>query len=134
MASSSLLGGAKLPQDISGKDLHALGPSDNSDSGSDAAGAYGDDELSADSDAAGTGERASAGGANGPLDADILPHTIQLAPGFGAGADRDANDDASDLDDVEELVDDSADPDAEFGDDDDEDDEDDAAPGSSSAR
>lgn len=131
MATSSILGGAKLPKEISGKDMQALGPSDNSDSGSDAVGAYGDDELSGDSDAAGTGERASAGRANKHSDAHILPDRIEKAPGFDADSDldNDADDDFNDLGEVEELADDSDDPDAELDDDDD----DEGAPGASPA-
>ena len=108
MATSSILGGSHLPEEISGKDLHALGPSDNSDSGSDAVGAYGADELAGDSDAAGTGERAAVGTGGSQHDADILPHHIEQAP--GSLADGDADDDESALDDlsgIEDLVDDS---------------------------
>lgn len=132
MATSSILGGTKLPEEISGKDLHSLGPSDNSDSGSDAIGAYGDDELSSDSDAAGTGERASAGIGGGQLDADILPDHLENAPGADTDLDSDAGDDFNDLDEVDELAGDSDDevagddPDAEPVDDD-------AAPGAPSA-
>ena len=118
MATSSILGGAKLPKEISGKDMQALGPSDNSDSGSDAVGAYGDDELSGDSDAAGTGERASAGGANQQGDADILPDRIDRAPGLDTDSelDNDAGDDFNDRGEVEQLADDSDDPDGELDD------------------
>ena len=77
MASSSFLGGQHLPEHVRGKDTNALGPSDNSDSGSDAQGAYGDEEMSSDSDAAGTGERASAGPGLDVSDADILPDHIE---------------------------------------------------------
>lgn len=77
MATSSILGGQHLPEHVRGKDTNALGPSDNSDSGSDAQGAYGDDEMSSDSDAAGTGERASAGLGLDASDADILPDHIE---------------------------------------------------------
>ncbi len=77
MATSSILGGQHLPEHVRGKDTNALGPSDNSDSGSDAQGAYGDDEMSSDSDAAGTGERASVGPGLDPSDADILPDHIE---------------------------------------------------------
>lgn len=77
MASSSILGGQHLPEHVRGKDTNALGPSDNSDSGSDAQGAYGDDEMSSDSDAAGTGERASVGPGLDPSDADILPDHVE---------------------------------------------------------
>ena len=80
MTSSSILGGRRLPERILGKDTNALGPSDNSDSGSDAQGAYGTDELSSDSDAEGTGERASAGSGFEVCDADIMPDHIEGPP------------------------------------------------------
>jgi hypothetical protein len=81
MTSSSFLGGQRLPEYIRGKDTNALGPSDNSDSGSDAQGAYGTDEMSSDSDAEGTGERASAGPGLEVCDADIMPDHIEGPPG-----------------------------------------------------
>ena len=81
MTSSSILGGERLPEHIRGKDTNALGPSDNSDSGSDAQGAYGTDEMSSDSDAEGTGERASAGAGFEACDADIMPDHIEGPPG-----------------------------------------------------
>ena len=119
MATSSILGGSKAPEEISGKDLQALGPSDNSDSGSDAVGAYGDDELSSDSDAVGTGERASAGLGRDQPDADILPDHIEQAPGGGADTDLDADDgdEFNDLSEVEDLADDSDDLDIDVEDD-----------------
>ena len=80
MTSSSFLGGQRLPEHIKGKDTNALGPSDNSDSGSDAQGAYGTDEMSSDSDAEGTGERASAGPGLEVCDADIMPDHIEGPP------------------------------------------------------
>lgn len=110
MATSSILGGSKAPEEISGKDVQALGPSDNSDSGSDAVGAYGEDELSSDSDAAGTGERASAALDIEETDTDILPDYIEQAPGSAAGTEADLDEDASDeLSDVDELTDSSDD-------------------------
>ena len=122
MATSSILGGSKAPEEISGKDLHALGPSDNSDSGSDAVGAYGDDELSSDSDAVGTGERASAGLDRNQPDADILPDRIEQAPGTDSDSDvdADAGDDFNDLSEVEDLADDGDDLDIDVEDDGDE--------------
>ena len=84
MTSSSFLGGQRLPEHIKGKDTNALGPSDNSDSGSDAQGAYGTDEMSGDSDAEGTGERASAGPGLEVCDADIMPDHIEGPPGDAA--------------------------------------------------
>lgn len=80
MTSSSFLGGQRLPEHIKGKDTNALGPSDNSDSGSDAQGAYGTDEMSSDSDAEGTGERASVGPGLEVFDADIMPDRIEGPP------------------------------------------------------
>lgn len=123
MATSSILGGTKPPQEISGKDLHSLGPSDNSDSGSDAVGAYADDAMSGDSDAAGTGERASADGENDQPDGDILPDHIEKAANVDPDIDLDGEvgDEFNDLTDVEELADDGDDLDAEL--------EDDAEPG-----
>ena len=128
MATSSILGGTKLPEEISGKDLQTLGPSDNSDSGSDAVGAYGDDAMSGDSDAAGTGERASAGGENNQANADILPDHVEQVASVDADIDLDggAGDDFNDLGEVEELAGDGDELDAEI------DDEDDAEPGISS--
>lgn len=94
MADSPLLGGAtRAPATAPGRDNRALGPSDNSDSGSDVAGiaghedgdpslpvdkAMGDQQVHSnvseetigeglDSDAGGSGERKSAAG-DGPLD------------------------------------------------------------------
>jgi hypothetical protein len=98
MATSSIKGGSTLPEEISGKDVHSLGPSDNSDSGSDAVGAYDDDELAGDSDAAGTGRKQP--------NADIVLDQIEQLRGAAAG---DALDDAAgvapaqDLDDLGEA-------------------------------
>lgn len=118
MASSSILGGSKLPEEISGKDMHALGPSDNSDSGSDVMGAYGDDELASDSDAAGTGERAAVGTGRSQPNADILPDHIEQTS--GADADDDLDDttsgDLDDLSDVDDLAADEDDEDEEEAD------------------
>lgn len=95
MASSSILGGVSAPVHADGKDVDALGPSDSSDSGSDVQGersmpttADNPGEWGAvvteggnDSDASGTGERASAEG-EPPRDGDdILPDRIVDAPG-----------------------------------------------------
>ncbi|MDO9360579.1 MAG: hypothetical protein Q7T70_16510 [Polaromonas sp.] len=77
MATSSILGGNRPPHTPPGKDTDALGPSDNSDSGSDAQGAYGEGELASDSDAVGTGERATAGDGMDRTDADVLPDHVE---------------------------------------------------------
>jgi len=107
MATSSILGGSAPPPEISGKDIHSLGPSDNSDSGSDAIGAYGEDELASDSDAVGTGERASIGAQGGKPDADILPDHTEASPDGDAAEDDDADGDLAD--DIEADLDDDGD-------------------------
>ena len=81
MATSSILGGTHVPRPAAGNDTNALGPSDNSDSGSDAQGAYGTDELASDSDAVGTGERATAGDGMEKPGADIMPDHIESLSG-----------------------------------------------------
>jgi hypothetical protein len=57
-----------------------LGPSDSTDSGSDARGAFDDDELSSDTDAEGTGERSSVDPRSGRSNLDILPDHIERLP------------------------------------------------------
>ena len=77
MAYSSILGADKAPTRPSGTDSRALGPSDNSDSGSDARGT---DELFADSDSVGTGERgAVTPNVEGREGGDILPDHVVVA-------------------------------------------------------
>jgi hypothetical protein len=85
MAYSSILGADEAPPQPSGRDAQALGPSDNSDSGSDAAGTF---EVHADSDAAGTGERGSVDPREGREGGDILPDRVMQgdsAEGDGSG-------------------------------------------------
>jgi len=97
MAYSSILGADHAPAIPSGRDAELLGPSDNSDSGSDTVGTF---EAHADSDAVGTGERGSVAGGDPPEGADILPDRVvglgeeeeALATGEGfPDADPDAN-------------------------------------------
>lgn len=102
MATSSIVGGTPAPEHISGKDMRSLGPSDLSDSGSDALGAYDAEELASDTDSAGTGEGVSIGPGGGQPDADILPDHVEPAPGASA-ADGDLDESAS----VEDLIDDT---------------------------
>lgn len=122
MATSSILGGSQPPEEISGKDIHALGTSDNSDSGSDVIGAYGEDELASDSDSAGTGERAEVGIGDSQPDADILPDHIEQALGAQEDADTDetVSDESNDLSEVDDIADDSEDLDVDEGDEDEE--------------
>jgi hypothetical protein len=93
MATSSILGGDHAPARPRGTGVDALGPSDTSDSGSDVLGdrnhaalpdegAEGAFPLAHDSDtdAAGTGERASADATAPRVDADILPDRVGIDP------------------------------------------------------
>jgi hypothetical protein len=81
MAYSSILGAERAPEQPSGKTSDLLGPSDSSDSGSDA---MGTDEVHADSDASGTGERGSVTPGDAVEGGDIRPDRIvRLAEGDG---------------------------------------------------
>ena len=73
MSYSSILGADTAPAQPGGRDSTALGPSDNSDSGSDT---IGTSEAHADSDAVGTGERGSVTPGEAPEGADILPDHV----------------------------------------------------------
>ena len=73
MAHSTLLGADIAPTHPSGRGADALGPSDNSDSGSDAVGTF---EEHADSDSAGTGERGSVDPREVREGGDILPDRV----------------------------------------------------------
>lgn len=73
MAYSSILGGERAPVQPSGRSSDLLGPSDNSDSGSDALGTQ---EIHADSDGVGTGERGAVAGPDAVEGADIAPDRI----------------------------------------------------------
>lgn len=79
MAYSSILGADRAPVQPSGRDAELLGPSDSSDTGSDA---LGTSELHGDSDASGTGERGSVDAREAREGADILPdHIVRAGPG-----------------------------------------------------
>ena len=80
MATSSILGGDPAPTWPRGSDVASLGPSDSTDSGSDARGGFDFDELSSDTDAEGTGERSSVDPLNVRSDADILPDHVEDMP------------------------------------------------------
>lgn len=73
MAYSSILGAEVAPVNPEGRDSERLGPSDNSDSGSDTLGTA---EAHADSDASGTGERGSVTPGEGREGGDILPDRV----------------------------------------------------------
>ncbi|HEY8050153.1 MAG TPA: hypothetical protein VIE63_13340 [Ramlibacter sp.] len=81
MAYSSILGADTAPTQPGGRSAEALGPSDNSDSGSDAAGTP---EVHADSDAVGTGERgAVTPNGDGREGGDIAPDRVVMASDEG---------------------------------------------------
>ena len=73
MAYSSILGADPAPTNPSGRDADLLGPSDNSDSGSDTVGTG---EAHADSDSVGTDERGVVAGRDGREGGDILPDKV----------------------------------------------------------
>lgn len=115
MAYSSILGGEVAPQEPKGRAAERLGPSNNSDSGSDTVGTYEEDDESTDS--FGTGERGAAVGTDTEPGADILPdRVVNLAEGKGfPEADPDSTDstDLTDLDAEEPGLGDGASPDDE---------------------
>ncbi len=83
MAYSSIMGADRAPLQPTGRSSDLLGPSDNSDSGSDAQGTA---EIQGDSDAYGTGERGAVAGTDTTDGSDILPDRIvRLGGGEGAG-------------------------------------------------
>lgn len=73
MAYSSIMGADSAPTNPAGRDADLLGPSDNSDSGSDTVGTS---EAHEDSDSVGTGERANVAGRDGREGGDILPDKV----------------------------------------------------------
>ncbi len=106
MAYSSILGADVAPAQPSGRDADLLGPSDNSDSGSDA---IGTSELHADSDSGGTGERGAVAGKDAIEGADILPdQVVRLAEN---GDFLEADSDAVELTDLDADADTDADED-----------------------
>lgn len=79
MAYSSIMGADPAPTNPSGRESELLGPSDNSDSGSDT---IGTSEAHEDSDSRGTGERGAVAGGDAREGADILPdRVINLSAG-----------------------------------------------------
>jgi hypothetical protein len=96
MSYSSIYGADMAPTQPSGRDARLLGPSDNSDTGSDA---LGTNEAYGDSDAAGTGERGSVSPGDDREGADILPdHVVRLSEGEGFSEDDSNAQDFTDLD------------------------------------
>jgi hypothetical protein len=99
MAKSSILGGERAPVQSSGRGADLLGPSDSSDSGSDAMGELGPDQRNSDTDRYGTGERASADLRDSGAGLDILPdHVDRASRGGDASAGLDVDQLAADED------------------------------------
>jgi len=105
MAHSSILGADKAQPQPSGRSSELLGPSDNSDSGSDARGT---EEVHGDSDSTGTGERGVVSGMDVPEGVDILPdRVVRLGPDEGPGdigPDTGMDEEYTDLDDNPDAV------------------------------
>lgn len=93
MSHSSLLGGDAATPYPQGRALAALGPSDSSDSGSDALGEFNDEQLAADSDRHGTGERPSVDPRAPGQATDILPDAVRGGPGSTGEVDDLADED-----------------------------------------
>lgn len=105
MAYSSIMGADSAPTNPSGRESELLGPSDNSDSGSDTVGTS---EAHEDSDSRGTGERGVVAGSDAREGADILPDRIvNLADGEVSGGAEIEGLEMTDLDseEVEALAD-----------------------------
>ena len=95
MSYSSITGAETAPGYPGGKSSSVLGPSDNSDTGSDTIGTH---EAMADSDSAGTGERGSVDLEEEAREGnDIMPDRIVDL----AGAEVTTDDDAPDLEDLD---------------------------------
>jgi hypothetical protein len=126
MSNSSILGGARAPAHATGKNIDTLGPSDSSDSGSDVQGErtmptspdnpgeWGAlvTDTGNDSDAFGTGERASAAGDSPRDNADILPDRVIGEEYFDSDSDSDVDSrrdstEAADLSDTDDSEADS---------------------------
>ncbi len=107
MAYSSIMGADRAQPQPSGRGSDLLGPSDNSDSGSDA---LGTEEIHGDSDSTGTGERGVVSGVDGREGMDILPdRVVRLGPDDGPG---DTGPDSGMVDEDQEYTDLDDDPDA----------------------
>ncbi|MBJ2158609.1 hypothetical protein [Variovorax sp. IB41] len=97
MATSSILGGERAPIEPKGTDEDTLGPSDSSDSGSDAAGTGGN-------------RAAAEAGLEEPTDSDILPDRVGVIPDAAHEVDTATEDpDASRVEDLAEDNDSSED-------------------------
>ncbi|MDB5940560.1 MAG: hypothetical protein JWQ13_126 [Ramlibacter sp.] len=108
MATSSILGGDRAALQPSGRGADLLGPSDSSDTGSDAIGELGPDQLASDTDRFGTGERASADLRDSGSGLDILPDHVDRASRGGAADTDDELDELAASDDDDSDAEDAA--------------------------
>jgi hypothetical protein len=98
MAYSSILGADVAPTHPAGREAELLGPSDNSDSGSDTIGTAEADQDT--TDAGGTGDRGAVAGPDVREGADILPdRVVNLGTGEGSLESDPHGMDLTDLDD-----------------------------------
>jgi hypothetical protein len=74
MAYSSILGGDIAPQEPSGREAELLGPSDNSDTGSDTIGTI--EQHQESTDGFGTGTRGAVAGPDAEIGGDIMPDRV----------------------------------------------------------
>lgn len=103
MAYSSILGADTAPAHPSGREAELLGPSDNSDSGSDTIGTA---EASDDTtDATHTGDRGAVAGTDAREGADILPDRVVNLSGGEVSRDEELGLTDLDADDPEALID-----------------------------
>lgn len=98
MAYSSIVGADQAPVQASGRDSEALGPSDSSDTGSDARGTG---EVHGDSDAGGTGERGAVYGPDAEEGGDIMPDRV-VRVGSDSGGFPEADPDGMEFTDLDE--------------------------------
>lgn len=111
MAYSSVLGGSDAPLHPDGRSSGLLGPSDSSDSGSDALGELGPEEIGSDSDRNGTGERASVDMSTDGRGLDILPDHVGRMNKTGGVSDEGDSVDVDGLADRDDPADLDLDPD-----------------------
>lgn len=117
MTNSSIIGGERAPIQPPGRAAGLLGPSDSSDSGSDAAGEFSAEQLDSDSDRYGTGERSSADLRDSASGADIMPDRVDSLDEVTRHASAEESDEADEdepgetLEELDALAADNDDPD-----------------------
>lgn len=105
MAYSSIMGADSAPTHPSGREAELLGPSDNSDSGSDTIGTH---EAREDTDSVGTGSRGAVAGPDAREGGDILPDRVVNLGDGEVLSEADADADALELTDLDADADEDA--------------------------